>query len=74
MAQDLKLNVVTTGSHNASPEAKRRTVEDHDWEDLEGHIFRLLKVTARDMVRKQESQKFGTIKKWNPERGMISQM
>ena len=43
-AQNVKCNVVTIGSHNASPEATRRKHEAHDWEDLDGQISRLIKV------------------------------
>ena len=53
-AQDLKRHVVTTGSDNASPEAKWRTDKYHAREDLEGRICRLLRVTTEDNVRNQD--------------------
>ena len=45
-AQDLERKVVTIGSHNASPEAKKRNDEDHDWECLDGQISWLLKANG----------------------------
>ena len=40
-AQDLKRNVVTTGSHKALPEPKRSNVDDQDLQDPDEQISRL---------------------------------